>query len=92
MDITDYDVDPNSIMTGLRIAIEQDRDELPPRSRDILSVMEGHYALPYRKEGGTAKKRIGSVQKSRLPDWMKDRSLLPKSPPPAARCGDDDAT
>lgn len=92
MDITDYDIDPNSIMTGLRIAIDRDRDELEPQDRDILSVMEGRYVVPRRILGGTAKKPIGSVKKSRLPAWMKDRSLLPKSPPTAVRRGDDDAT
>jgi len=91
MDLTDYDVDPNNIMSGLRVAIERERDEIPAHSRDILSVLEGRYAVPRRIEGGTAKRRIGTVRKSRLPAWMKDRTLLPMRPPPMPRRGDADA-
>lgn len=89
MDITDYDVDPDSIMTGLRTIIENGRDDEASLRYDVMTWMQGGYAIPKRIVG--YKHKRSSTRRHKLPAWMKDPTLLPKAPP-SRRIEEDDAT
>lgn len=93
MDLRDYDVEPENIVTGLRQAIEDERDYDMRNRHDAMSMMSGGYSVPNHLEGYSHRRKVGSTQRGRKPDWMKNPALLPKTPPPLPknRRDDDDA-